>query len=79
MTAKAKQILITTESREVIIVRRPSHASSAGHCPVCRELLISAWPEAIRSDAGAIDLGAGHILICARTSPAGYVDSDGAE
>ena len=35
MTAKAKQILITTESREVFIIRKADRSPVDGFCPLC--------------------------------------------
>ncbi|MGE0654287.1 MAG: hypothetical protein AB7P09_01515 [Pyrinomonadaceae bacterium] len=40
MPAKAKQILITTESREVLTVRGSRHDGIVGLCPSC-EMLVS--------------------------------------
>ena len=37
MPAKAKQILITTESHEVFILRRDDRYKTSGSCPFCGE------------------------------------------
>lgn len=40
MTAKSKQILITSESREIVIVRWNSGIESRDACPLCGEIMI---------------------------------------
>ena len=83
MTAKAKQILITTESHEVFIIRQSGEHTVPGFCPECNEQVeMMNFDTAIsltgiggrelmhRSDDGevhSIEAATGHLLICKRS------------
>lgn len=57
MQAKAKQIVITTESHEVFVIRRDRRHAVRGFCPVCRtEVELRCADEgAMRQDPGEPD------------------------
>ena len=83
MSAKAKQILITTESHEVFIIRQSGHHTVPGFCPACKAQVemvnldtavshsgISGRELIRRSEDGdvhSIEAATGHLLICKRS------------
>jgi hypothetical protein len=83
MQTKAKQILITTESREVLVIRRESEPADEHFCPECGEQVemvnfdtaitlygIGGRELFYRSDGGgihSIEAATGHLLICKRS------------
>jgi hypothetical protein len=82
MTAKAKQILITTESHEVFIIRQSGKHTVPGFCPECnRQVEMMDFDTAShlgiggrelmqRSEFGdihSIESTTGHLLICKRS------------
>lgn len=80
MPAKAKKILITTESHEVLVVRKFSEFSFRGFCPACGEQVdllsfdsavtragIGGRELLLRSQTGevhSVEAASGHLLIC---------------
>lgn len=83
MTAKAKQILITTESHEVLIIRQSGEHTVRAFCPECNEQVeMMNFDTAItcsgiggrdllnRSEYGdvhSVQTETGHLLICKRS------------
>lgn len=90
MQMNGKQILITTESHEVLVIRQTSSHTLPGYCPECNEdVEMMNFDSAIslfgiggrelmhRSESGdvhSIEAATGHLLICKRSLTQGLND-----